>query len=406
MTAASRADAASNSASGQVPPGLFLALMLAGYASMASMRICDTLLAPLATEFNTSTAQTASVVSGFAIAYGIMQLVYGPAAERWGKLRMILLVLVGGMLAAIWGGLAPNLDSLIASRLLAGGMAAGIIPLTLAWVGDNTSYEHRQATLARLMGATIIGMMTGQWIGGIVAETWHWRVNFVIIALLFAAAALLLGHNLRRQPPRPVAQQARMLDYITGARDILANRWAQILFLVAFLEGAMVFGALAFMPLHLQTYHGISVSTSGAMVTLFGLGGLLYSRTARQLLRRLGEDGLARAGGICMLFGLSLALAPHWSWALPACALFGLGFYCLHGTLQANATQISEHQRAIAVSLYASLLFLGQSFGVAAGAELVNTTSTLPLMLICGAGLVVLGWAFARSLRRHARQSA
>jgi predicted MFS family arabinose efflux permease len=134
----------------------------------------------------------------------------------------------------------------------------------------------------------------------------------------------------------------------------------------------MVFSALAFMPLHLQTYHGISVSASGAMVTLYGVGGLIYSRTARQLLRRLGEPGLARLGGAIMLIGLAMALAPHWPWALPACALFGLGFYCLHGTLQANATQISEHQRAIAVSLYASLLFLGQSFGVALGAELVN----------------------------------
>lgn len=402
MSSASARSTPAATASNQIPPGLFLALMLSGYASMASMRICDTLLGPLAREFDTSTAQTAAVVSGFAIAYGLMQLIYGPAAERWGKLRMILLVLVGCMISAIWGALAPSLESLIASRFMAGGMAAGIIPLTLAWVGDNTPYEQRQATLAQLLGATIIGMMTGQWIGGIVSETWHWRVNFVIIAVLFAAAALLLAHNLRRQPRFQPAGQARMRDYITGARTILSSRWAQILFVVAFLEGAMVFSALAFMPLHLQTYHGISVSASGAMVTLYGVGGLIYSRTARQLLRRLGEPGLARLGGAIMLIGLAMALAPRWPWALPACALFGLGFYCLHGTLQANATQISEHQRAIAVSLYASLLFLGQSFGVALGAELVNATSTLPLMAGCGAGLVVLGWAFARSLRRHA----
>src|SRR5690606_36330532 len=160
-------------------------------------------------------------------------------------------------------------------------------------------------------------------------------------------------HNLRRQPRFQPTGQASIRTYLTGARTMFSNPWARTLFFVAFLEGAMVFGALAFIPLHLQTHYDISVSNSGAMVMLYGAGGLLYSRTARLLLRRLGESGLVRMGGISMMIGLGLLLTSDWYWALPACTLFGMGFYCMHGTLQTNATQISEHQRAIAVSLYA-----------------------------------------------------
>jgi glutaryl-CoA dehydrogenase len=43
-----------------------------------------------------------------------------------------------------------------------GSAAAGIIPLASAWVGDQVAYEQRQEALARLMGASITGMIMMQ----------------------------------------------------------------------------------------------------------------------------------------------------------------------------------------------------------------------------------------------------
>ncbi|MFM7025672.1 MAG: MFS transporter, partial [Limnohabitans sp.] len=70
------------------PPGLWL-ISLAAFSSMASMRVCDPMLVALATEFQVSVGEASRVISAFAVAYGCLQLFYGPLGDRIGKLRVI-----------------------------------------------------------------------------------------------------------------------------------------------------------------------------------------------------------------------------------------------------------------------------------------------------------------------------
>ena len=66
-----------------------LAIGLAGFASMASMRACDSVLPALAAGFSVTTSAAAQTISGFAIAYGVMQFFLGPLGDRLGKPRVI-----------------------------------------------------------------------------------------------------------------------------------------------------------------------------------------------------------------------------------------------------------------------------------------------------------------------------
>ena len=66
---------------------LFL-LTLAAFASSASFRVCDPMLPQLAGQFAASTAEVALIITSFTIAYGAMQLIYGPLGERFERFRM------------------------------------------------------------------------------------------------------------------------------------------------------------------------------------------------------------------------------------------------------------------------------------------------------------------------------
>ncbi len=90
----------------------------------------------------------------------------------------------------------------------------------------------------------------------------------------------------------------------------------------------------------------VFVATPLWLVALYGVGGLIYTRVARLLLNRWGEPGLARIGGVCtaLAFG-TMALAPTWHFAPFACLVAGFGFYALHNTMQANATQMAPEAR-------------------------------------------------------------
>ncbi|MBC7467880.1 MAG: MFS transporter, partial [Ramlibacter sp.] len=53
-------------------------LASAGFFSGAALRICDSLLPRLAGDFTVTAGAAGRVIIGFSVAYGLMQLVFGP----------------------------------------------------------------------------------------------------------------------------------------------------------------------------------------------------------------------------------------------------------------------------------------------------------------------------------------
>ena len=169
------------------PSGLWL-ISLAAFCSMASMRVCDPMLVELSSQFGVSVGEASAVISAFAVAYGCLQLFYGPLGDRVGKLRVINAAVLACAVFSAATALASDFSWLVLARVAMGASAAGIIPLSMAWLGDQVSYERRQETLAQLMSATVTGMMAGQWFGGWAAQALGWRVAFAVLSALFAVA--------------------------------------------------------------------------------------------------------------------------------------------------------------------------------------------------------------------------
>ncbi|MEO6017295.1 MAG: MFS transporter, partial [Polaromonas sp.] len=356
-----------------------------------------------------SLGAAAGVITVFSIAYGLSQLFFGPMGDRFGK----YLVIAWGCAACIFTSalcaLAPSFTLLLLARTLAGATAASVIPLSMAWIGDVIPYERRQPVLARFLIGQILGLSAGVFAGGYAAEHFSWRLPFVGIALLFVVITILLLSMNRRLPP-----SARLTHRTHGSllkrmrsefAQVLAVPWARVVLLTVFCEGAFLYGAFAFIVSHLHRVHGVALSTAGAVVMLFGFGGLLFALSAARLVKRLGEAGLARWGGALVTVSfLTIALAPQWWWSLPACFVAGLGFYMLHNTLQINATQMAPERRGAAVASFASCFFLGQSVGVGLSGLLLSVAGTTGILLVGAGGVLALSLTFGGL--RTARQRA
>ncbi|MBD8050320.1 MFS transporter [Limnohabitans radicicola] len=373
-------------------PGLWL-IGLAGFSSMASMRVCDPMLVSMAAEFQISVGDASRVISAFAVAYGLMQLFYGPLGDRVGKLKVITsAALACGVFSTITA-LAPSFDLLVLSRAAMGAAAAGIIPLSLAWLGDQVPYDQRQETLAKLMSATVTGMMAGQWFGGLAVETLGWRSAFGLLSALFLTASSLLYFK------TTALRQAAMLttegsywQAALGSLKLLTIPRVRWVLCVTAIEGALAFGTLAFVPSQLVQHMGLSASVAGGLMALYGIGGLAYSQQAKRWLGWLGERGLVVVGSSLVALGLLLlAWTHHIVLGGTGCLLAGLGFYMMHNTLQTQATQMVPEARGSAVTLFACMLFFGQSTGVLVAAQSVDRGWMDWTFTLAAAGMVVLG---------------
>ena len=384
-------------------------LSFATFASMVAQRICDAMLPELARVFAVGLAQAAQVVSVFAITYGAAQLFYGPLGDRMGKFRVITFATLGCSVGSAWAVFAGTLDALVAARVLMALGAAALIPLSMAWVGDAVPSDQLQEMLTRTGLGSTLGIVGGQLVGGLLTDALGWRWAFVFMTVLFGIVGSLLYLDLRRQrsvpgsKDVPGSQAVQRLGFVRQAVLILTGPWSRIILALALVEGAAGFGVLAIWASHLHRSLGLSLSVAGAIVALFGLGGMLYMAVGRHLIRRLGQQGLVLVGGAVVgASALVLAYTPHWGPALPASLLAGFGFFMFHNTMQANATQMAPHARGTAVSLFSSFLFLGQSIGVVLAASLIGLIGTSAVIALGGGVMAMEGVCFAWALRRRA----
>ena len=379
-----------------------LVMALAGFSSMVAMRMCDPMLVVLGQEFQVTTGEASRVVSAFAVAYGVMQLFYGPLGDRFGKLRVISLAALACAIFSAITSMAPSLTILVVMRAFMGATAAGIIPLTLAWIGDQVAYDRRQETLARLMGATVSGMMVGLWFGGFAAENLGWRTAFVVVSAFFAIAAVFLYRKARSVPP-PAPTTTGFMGAFANTFELLRNRRVQQVLGATIVEGALIFGAMAFIPTHLHQQFDMSVVFAGTVMMLYGVGGLIYSQLARRWMGWLGgERGLVRTGASLIVLGLlTLAWTHQQAMGMLACFMTGFGFYMLHNTLQTQATQMAPHARGTAVTLFACMLFFGQSAGVLAMSFGVDQGWLAYAFSVCALGVAFLGAFVYRLVGQH-----
>ena len=126
-----------------------------------------------------------------------------------------------------------------------------------------------------------------------------------------------------------------MADYAA----LFSNPFARMILIVGFVEGALAWGAFAYIGANLHLRFDLSFTLVGLTVACFGVGGLIYSGLVRLLVYRLGQTGLTVVGGFFISAAyIVLAFQPAWWFAPIAVTIVGLGFYMFHNTLQTIAT--------------------------------------------------------------------
>lgn len=375
-------------------------LSLGAFASSGMTRVLDPLLPRLQQDFGVSLGQAAWSVTAFATAYGLMQLFYGPLADRRGKLRVMSVAAALAAAAALACVLAEgSLVAFVVARVAAGAFCAASIPLAMAWIGDAIPYERRQPVLARFMIGQMVGMASGQLLGGLAAEHAFWAWPFLFYAAVFVVVAALLARQ--REP-------ARSLTRLPGhpgqaLLEVLRQPWARVILFTAFVEALCFLGAFTFVVTHLHRVGGASLAAAGLTMTTFSLGGVAFAFLARGWLTRLGESRLAVCGALLASAAMVVvALDARLSIAAPVNFIAGVGFYMLHNTLQTNATQMMPARRGAAVALFATCFFLGQSAGVAVLGVAADHFGTRSVLLFGAFMLVPIGlWLGYRLHLRH-----
>ena len=379
---------------------LTLVLGMAGFASTFTMRLLDPLVPTLAGEFGRTIPQVAMMATAFSICYAIGQPFLGPIADAVGKARTILVSVAALVVMLVACALAGNFETLFVLRMLMGVFAGGIIPIAMAAIGDRAPMSERQVALGRFLTIMIVGQTAGAAASGVIADHFGWRAVMMTAAGLAGIATTMVLVVLK---PRPDASREALsiANAIGRYRSLFRNPHTLALYGLVILEGALIFGIMPYVAAILGDRSGVGATEAGFAVGGAGLGGLVYGFTVRRLVAHLGPARMVLAGGLIMATAIAVFALPFLPWwtAIGCFIVQGFGFFLMHGTFQAQATELAPTARGSAVALFACSLFCGHALGpIIVGALKVSFGASIALLAMA-AGIALLGIIAPRLLK-------
>ena len=375
-----------------------------------SLRLLDPLVPDIARELQTTPESVALLSTAFLLSYAVAQPLVGSIGDAFGKVRVLKLCSAALAVMLVMMALAPSIEVLYAARILGGVFGGGVFTIALAIVGDRVAAADRQVEMSKLIMASQWAQLFGIIGCGLVASLVGWRLAVGMAALAAIAASVMLDRNLK---PRPDAVRLpfNLRRMGTSFSTLLRDRQASTCYAGVFFDGMAVMGSLPFIAMLLEQRGQGGMREASFVIAGIGCGGLLYTLTVRRVLPLVGGvNNMLRFGGVMAAVGLAgVAQGSAWPVLMAAYTMAGLGFFMLHASLQARATDVAQDLRPTSISLHSTFFTLGTAIGPTLYAVGINTIGARPSILLGALAILVVGMFTAarfEGLEAHGRGTA
>jgi EmrB/QacA subfamily drug resistance transporter len=394
------------------------------------------------TDLGASASELQWVIDVYTLVLASLLLLSGATADRFGRRGTFQMGLTVFAVASLLCSLAPNIETLIAARLLQAVGGSMMNPVAMSIITQVFTGRVERARAIGVWGGVVgISMALGPIVGGALIELVNWRavfwINLPICALAIVLTAIFVpkSKSATMRDVDPVGQGLGMAFLFgivfvliegpgmgwTNLRIIAVGVAALLAFVgflvyesrrrdpfidlrffrsIPFASATMIavcafaaWGAFLFMmSLYLQEERGFSAMHTGLVYLPIAVGALVFSPLSGRMVGRFGsKPSLLIAGTLItaaavMLTQLS-ASTPVWE-LLVVFAVFGVGFSMVNAPVTNAAVSGMPLDRAGAASAVAST---SRQVGVSVGVALCGS--------VAGAALATTGADFAVAAR-------
>lgn len=313
--------------------GLLVAYLVAQLAfGLIAMTICIPSMQEWGVLLDGSQAEVQLTFSGFVLAYGSLQLLFGPLSDRLGRRKILLTGLAVAGVGSLLAALATDLTSLTIARIVQGAGAAGGMVVGRAMVQDLFQGSERTRVMAYIGMAMGLCPPLATIVGGQIHVYLGWQANFVLLVVL-CLVLLLAGWRYLPDSAATPPPEGRLLASLLSAYARLGREPAFLLHVVILAMATATFYAfLAGAPIVLGRY-GIGPAGIGYYIMCIPASYIVGNYLASRLARRNSARSMMLVGqsltmtGLVLMLGLALGgLDTALALALPLLILgFGHG---------------------------------------------------------------------------------
>ncbi|MCP3968297.1 MAG: multidrug efflux MFS transporter [Lentisphaerae bacterium] len=272
-------------------------------------------------ELNLWVAQFAA--AGY-LSFTIFSPIWGFLADIYGRRVMLLRAnFITALLVPVMA-YAPGVGWLVAIRFLMGAFS-GTVTAAQTLVSGNTPYEKRGFALGTLSSALYSGSMAGAFLGGIIVDTFGYKIAFILCGCMFLAAGTLAVVGIKEDFEPHMSFSEKMKEF-----KVRLPRFGPvwyILLLVLIMGYARQFD-MPFLPIMVEKVNGPveAPSWTGLLTSASAIAGVLSGFILGWLADRISAPKVAivsalMAGLMMIPHGLATSLGVLFA------ARFGMVFF-------------------------------------------------------------------------------
>ncbi len=276
--------------------GTLAAAVLASGMVFLDSTVVNVALPTLGRELNASLAQLQWVINGYTLTLAAFVLLGGALGDHFGRRRVFLIGVVWFTLASLVCGLAPNVETLIAARVVQGVGGALLTPGSLALLQSSFREEDRAPAIGAWSGLAGTTTALGPFVGGLLIDQVSWRwiflINVPLAVLIVWLSAVYVPESRDAAAGRRFDVAGALLgaaalagvtygliawpDHGLGSLPVLGGLLLGVVGAAGFLLVERARGPAAMMPLHLFHSRVFSVLNIYTVLVYGAFGGFFF----------------------------------------------------------------------------------------------------------------------------------
>ena len=356
------------------------------------------ILPQVAQSLGVSIGVAGQMVTLYALSYALLSPVIAATLAHWPRKRLLLAGMAVFVLGNLITALAPTIEWVLASRLLAGLGAAMFSPTATAAGASLVPPEKRAHALAiviaGLTSATAFGSPMGTFIGGL----GDWRGTMWFVTAVGLASGVAVYALLPHIPALPAVTLRQRLAPLKDSRVLLT-------LLTTLVAYSGLFAVYTYIGVTFDRVTGGKPDLLAGLLLLWGVAATVGNLGAGKLTDRYGSRAIIY--GALAIATVNFALLPWatahlWSAAL-SIVVWGLCGWGLIVPQQHRLISLAPASAPLLLGLNSAALYVGVSAAGVIGAASISLFDRHHIGLV-GAALLAAGLALARLADRLIRQ--
>ncbi len=357
---------------------LTFGLLLSDYMSR---QVLNAVFPLLKAEWGLSDTQLGSLSGIVALLVGVLTFPLSVMADRWGRVRSIILMASLWSVATLACGIATSYGQMLTARFFVGLGEAAYGSVGIALIISIFPAYLRSTLTGAFMAGGAFGSVVGMAVGGVFAARFGWRSAFVAMAIFGVALVLTYALTVNERRLRGSNEAARELrqnrpGFSLSLRNLFSGLFSSASVICAYIgSGLQLFimaAVIAWMPSYLNRYYAMTPDKAGvtaaAFVLIGAIGMVICGAVTDRVCRHSPPRKLAMAIAYCLTTALILGVAFQLTPGVTQLAVIGVGMFLVAGTcgpagaMVANLTPTPIHATA-----FATLTLANNLLGLAPG---------------------------------------